>query len=84
MRFLLQLLITRKINTDALDFMVTELITYLTITLDCDWFISVRLISNKQCKICNHSANFFNQSEFFVITVQFSVITVQKICNNLI
>ena len=84
MRFFLQLLITRKINTDALDFMVTELITYITISLDCDWFISVRLISNKQCKIGNHSANFFNQSAFFVITLQFSVITLQKICNNLI
>ena len=47
----------------------TRIIIYIKILLDCDWLISVQLIVNSSAIFC-------------IITVQFSVITVQKSVTN--
>jgi hypothetical protein len=46
-----------------------QLIIYIKILLNCDWLISLQLISNSSAIFCNHSAIFCNHSA--------------KICNKL-
>ena len=58
-------------NTAIRHCIVSFVKIYKKVLLDCDWFISVQLIKN-------HSAIFVNKVQFSVITVTFSVITLNQ------
>jgi hypothetical protein len=60
--------ILRFIETNACHIIIV--IIYIKIILDCDWLISMQLITNSSAKICNNSAKICNNSA--------------KICNKLI
>ena len=73
-----------NISRDYIDYrLITSLIIYIKILLDCDWLISVQLIPNSSAIFCNQSAIFCNHSAIFVHSTFFCDHSA-KICNKLI